>query len=133
MYNLGDMTAGQIGLIAALAMVNGLVLLGLSALIQRFFGIYNPVGVKTETYECGMKSEMDCQIQFDIKYYLFAILFIVFDVEFVFLMPWANLYNHMHTGTKGFIIVEAFIFVSILLVGLVYAWKKGALNWDQEV
>ena len=72
------MELGQIGLISALALVNGLVLLGLSAGIQRFFGIYNPGGVKNESYECGMKSEMNAQVQFDIKYYLFAIIFIVF-------------------------------------------------------
>lgn len=122
---------GQIGLITALALANGLVLLGLSALIQRFFGIYNPTKVKTETYECGMKSEMDCLVQFDIKYYLFAILFIVFDVEFVFLMPWANIFNGMAPGTRSFIIFEAFVFVLILGLGLLYAYRKGALKWDQ--
>ncbi|MCE2928730.1 MAG: NADH-quinone oxidoreductase subunit A [Candidatus Caenarcaniphilales bacterium] len=126
------MTTAQIGLITALALVNGLVLLGLSTVIQRFFGIYNPGGMKNETYECGMKSEMNAQVQFDIKYYLFAIIFIVFDVEFVFLMPWANLFNAAAPGTRGFIIFEAFIFVGILAIGLIYAWRKGALNWHQE-
>jgi NADH-quinone oxidoreductase subunit A len=105
------MTTAQIGLITALALVNGLVLLGLSAVIQRFFGIYNPGGMKNETYECGMKSEMNAQVQFDIKYYLFAIIFIGFDVEFVYLMPWANLFNAAAHGTRGFIIFEAFVFV----------------------
>jgi NADH-quinone oxidoreductase subunit A len=123
---------GQIGLIFIVALANGLVLLGLSALIQRTFGIYAPNKVKNETYECGMKSEMDSQVQFDIKYYLFAIMFIIFDVEFVFLMPWANLYNFMQHGTRGFIIIEAFTFVMILMLGLFYAYKKGALNWNQE-
>lgn len=126
------MELGQIGLITALAMVNGLVLLGLSAVIQRFFGIYAPGGVKNESYECGMKSEMSAQVQFDIKYYLFAIIFIVFDVEFVFLMPWANLFTLTPPGSRMFIIGEAFVFVAILMVGLVYAWKKGALNWNQD-
>lgn len=126
------MEIAQIGLIAALAMVNGLVLLGLSAVIQRFFGIYCPGGVKSESYECGMKSEMNAQVQFDIKYYLFAIIFIVFDVEFVFLMPWANLFNFTLAGDRMFIIIEAFIFVAILMVGLIYAWTKGALNWNQD-
>jgi NADH:ubiquinone oxidoreductase subunit 3 (subunit A) len=126
------MIIGQIGLIAALALVNGLILLGLSALLQRIFGIYSPGGLKNEVYECGMKSEMDSHVQFDIKYYLFAIMFIVFDVEFVFLMPWASLFNLAQVGTRSFIIVEAFIFVAVLLLGLFYAWKKGALNWHQE-
>lgn len=126
------MQTGQIGLIVALALVNGIVLLGLSLFLQKIFGIRKSGGVKNETYECGMKSEMDCQVQFDIKYYLFAILFIIFDVEFVFLMPWANLYNSLEVGTRGFIILETFIFVAILMVGLVYAWRKGALNWNQQ-
>lgn len=125
------MEIGQIGLISLVALVNGLILLGLSAVIQRVFGIFNPGGKKTEVYECGMASEMGAQVQFDIKYYLFAIIFIVFDVEFVFLMPWANLFN-VATGNRSFIIIEAFIFVAILILGLVYAWKKGALNWNQD-
>ncbi len=125
------MEIGQIGLISALALANGLVLLALSAGIQRVFGIFDPGGVKNESYECGMKPEMGAQVQFDIKYYLFAIIFIVFDVEFVFLMPWANLFNATQ-GNRTFIIIEAFIFVGILMLGLVYAFKKGALNWNQD-
>ena len=127
------MQTAQIGLITVVALLNGVALLWLSLGIQKITGISNPGGVKNEPYECGMKAEMDSQVQFDIKYYLFAILFIIFDVEFVFLMPWANVYNSMQAGTRGFIIFEAFIFVAILLFGLVYAWNKGALNWDQEV
>ncbi len=126
------MELGQIGLITCLALVNGLVLLGLSITIQKIFGISTKGKVKHESYECGMKPEMDAKVQFDIKYYLFAIMFIVFDVEFVFLMPWANLFNASEVGNRTFIIIEAFIFVGILMMGLVYAWKKGALNWNQE-
>lgn len=126
------LTIGQIGLITALALVNGAILLGLSLLIQNVFGISSPNQVKGESYECGMKSEMEAQVQFDIKYYLFAIMFIIFDVEFVFLMPWASLFNVGQPGARGFIIAEAFIFVGILLVALSYAWQKGALNWNQE-
>lgn len=125
------MEIGQIGLITCVALVNGLILLGLSAVIQNFFGIFNPGGRKTEVYECGMESEMGAQVQFDIKYYLFAIIFIIFDVEFVFLMPWANLFNNAQ-GNRTFIIIEAFVFVAILILGLVYAWKKGALDWNTE-
>lgn len=126
------MEIGQIALISGLALLNGLVLLGLSKTIQWFFGIASPGGVKSEVYECGMKTEMGAQVQFDIKYYLFAIMFIVFDVEFVFLMPWASLFNMSAAGTRGFIMVEAFIFVAILGLGLIYAWNKGALDWNQD-
>lgn len=125
------MEIGQIGLISLVALFNGLVLLGLSAVIQNFFGIFDPGGKKTEVYECGMESEMGAQVQFDIKYYLFAIIFIIFDVEFVFLMPWANLFN-LSQGSRTFLIIEAFIFVGILTLGLIYAWKKGALDWNQD-
>lgn len=127
------MESGQIAMIVSVALLNGIVLLWLSLGIQKLFGISNSGGVKNEVYECGMKSEMDSRIQFDIKYYLFAIMFIVFDVEFVFLMPWANIYNDLQAGTRGLIIFEAFVFVAILMLGLVYAWKKGALDWNQEV
>lgn len=125
------MFLSQLAFISLLALSMGLILLGLSALIQRITGIYSPGGVKNESYECGMKPMMDSFVQFDIKYYLFAILFIIFDVEFVFLMPWANLYNSIPAGQRGFIIFEAFVFVFILLIALVYAWKKGALKWNQ--
>lgn len=127
------MQTAQIGLITIVALLNGVALLWLSLGIQKLTGISNPGGVKNESYECGMKPEMESKVQFDIKYYLFAILFIIFDVEFVFLMPWANLFNNMLPGTRVFVISEAFIFVAILMFGLVYAWKKGALSWDQEV
>lgn len=126
------MSTAQLGLITALALINGLILLGLSAFLQRFFGIYDPGGVKNESYECGMKPEMGAQVQFDIKYYLFAIIFIIFDVEFVFLMPWASLFNIVMPGTRTFLIIEAFVFVLILALGLVYAWRKSALNWNQD-
>ena len=126
------MQIGQIGLITAVALVNGIALLFLSLGLQKVFGMATKNTVKHESYECGMKPEMDAKVQFDIKYYLFAILFIVFDVEFVFLMPWANVFNSAQSGSRGFIITEAFIFVGILVLGLVYAWKKGALNWNQD-
>lgn len=126
------MEIGQIGIISVVAILNGLFLLGLSLTIQKICGIYNPGPVKNDTYECGMKSEMDSQVQFDIKYYLFAIMFVVFDVEFVFLMPWVSLFTFTEAGTRSFMIFEAFMFVAILLIGLLYAWKKGALDWNQE-
>lgn len=126
------MQNAQIGFITALALINGLILIGLSLLIQKFFGIAKPGSVKNDVYECGMKTVADAQVQFDIKYYLFAIIFIIFDVEFVFLMPWASYFNVSTPGFRGDLILEAFIFVAILFVGLIYSWKKGALNWNQD-
>ena len=110
------------------AFILGATLLLLSTIIQKTFSITNPTKVKTESYECGMKTFHDTFIQYDIKYYLFALMFIIFDVEFVFLVPWATIFDI--ATNKIFLIVEAFIFVSILMLGLVYAWRKGVLEFD---
>ena len=118
----------QIGIFTVVGFVLGVTLLLLSATIQRIFGIYNPTKVKTESYECGMKTFHDTKIQYDVKYYLFALMFIVFDVEFVFLVPWAVIFDV--TSNKLFLITEAFIFVFILILGLYYAWTKGVLEFD---
>ena len=118
----------QIAIFTVVGFILGVTLLLLSVTIQRIFGIYNPTKVKTESYECGMKTFHDSYIQFDVKYYLFALLFIVFDVEFVFLVPWAVILDI--ASNKMFLIVEAFIFVFILALGLLYAWRKGVLEFD---
>lgn len=80
---------------------------------------------KTTTYECGMKPVGSGQIRFGIKYYMFAILFILFEVETIFLFPWAISYNKLGL----FALVEAIIFIVILALGLAYAWRKGLLEW----
>ena len=118
----------QIGIFTVVGFTLGIVLLTLSTIIQRFFGIHYPTKVKTESYECGMKVFHDTKIQYDIKYYLFALMFIIFDVEFVFLVPWATVFDIV--GNKMLLITEAFIFVFILALGLYYAWTKGVLDFD---
>lgn len=118
----------QIGLFSVVGVILGIALLVLSDTIQKIFGIKNPTNVKTDPYECGMKVFHDTKIQYDVKYYLYALIFIVFDVEFVFLIPWAVIFDI--AANKVFLIVEAFIFVFILVLGLVYAWRKGVLEFD---
>lgn len=118
----------QIVIFTGVGFILGATLLALSLTIQKLFGIGNPTKVKTESYECGMKAFHDTFIQFDIKYYLFALIFIIFDVEFVFLVPWATIFDL--AANKTFLIVEAFIFVFILVLGLIYAWSKGVLDFD---
>jgi NADH:ubiquinone oxidoreductase subunit 3 (subunit A) len=118
----------QIVIFTIVGFALGAILLLKSALIQWLFGIKYPTKVKNETYECGMKSFHDTNIQYDVKYYLFALIFIVFDVEFVFLVPWAAVFNM--ASNQLFLILEAFIFVGILLLGLIYAWRKGVLEFD---
>nr|QXO09212.1 NADH-plastoquinone oxidoreductase subunit 3 [Epimedium platypetalum]QXO09290.1 NADH-plastoquinone oxidoreductase subunit 3 [Epimedium stellulatum]WGV42654.1 NADH dehydrogenase subunit C [Epimedium pubescens] len=81
---------------------------------------------KLSSYESGIEPMGDAWLQFRIRYYIFALVFVVFDVETVFLYPWAMSFDVL--GLSVFI--EAFIFVLILIVGLVYAWRKGALEWS---
>jgi len=82
--------------------------------------------VKLETYECGIETQGPSWLQFNVGYYLFAILFLIFDVETVFLFPWAVVMKKL--GMVAFI--EILIFLFILTLGLLYAWKKGALKWE---
>jgi NADH-quinone oxidoreductase subunit A len=85
----------------------------------------DPEGVKTSTYECGMKTIGPSWVQFNFRYYFFALLFVVFDIETVFLYPWAVHFKQL----KLFGFVEMLVFIGILVVGLVYAWKKKVLEW----
>lgn len=85
-----------------------------------------PDPIKSATYECGVETEGDAWGQFNVRYYLFALLFVVFDVEAVFLYPWAVAFRQL--GLFAF--VEAVLFVAILLVGYLYAWRRRALEWQ---
>lgn len=84
-----------------------------------------PNPIKSDTYECGMETEGNTWVQFNFRYYFFALLFVIFDVEAVFLYPWAVAFRQV----KLFGFVEALIFVVILVVGYLYAWRKRALEW----
>ena len=84
-----------------------------------------PEKVKLEPYECGIKPESDARERFSIRFYILALLFVVFDVETVFLFPWAVLYDRLLI----FGLVEMGLFLGILILGYWYAWKKGALEW----
>ncbi len=91
--------------------------------------LLRPVGrgpARRTTYESGMEPIGGAWIQFNIRYYMFALVFVIFDVETVFLYPWAVAFNQL--GLLAF--VEALIFIAILVIGLVYAWRKGALEWS---
>ena len=83
-------------------------------------------GLRLTTYESGMEPLGGAWIQFNIRYYMFALVFVVFDVETVFLYPWAVAFHKL--GLLAF--VEAIVFITILIFGLVYAWRKGALEWS---
>ena len=86
----------------------------------------NPDPEKLSTYECGFEAFSDSRIEFDIRFYLVAILFIIFDLEIAFLFPWAISLGNI--GLLGFF--SMMIFLSILTIGFIYEWKKGALVWE---
>jgi NADH-quinone oxidoreductase subunit A len=100
----------------------GLVLLGLGFL----FGRGSKDAEKLSAYECGFDPFEDSRMKFDVRYYLVAILFIVFDLEIAFLFPWAVTLDAI--GLTGILAMGAFL--AILVVGFIYEWKKGALEWD---
>ncbi|MBN8583050.1 MAG: NADH-quinone oxidoreductase subunit A [Anaerolineae bacterium] len=109
----------------ALFMVVGLVI-PIGAIAAGFiFGPKKPNPIKESTYECGIETVGDAWVQFKAQYYIFALVFLVFDVEAVFLFPWA-----VKLGQLGlYAVIEGIIFVSILVVGLIYTWRKGMLEW----
>ncbi len=95
-------------------------------LINYIFSPKNPDPEKLSAYECGFLPFSDSRMEFDIRFYLVAILFIIFDLEIAFLFPWA-----ITLGKIGFLgFVSMIIFLFILTVGFIYEWKKGALDWD---
>jgi NADH-quinone oxidoreductase subunit A len=111
-------------LIVALAMSAGFVVLPM--LVSRLTGSHNPTPEKLSEYECGFPAFEDSRSQFDVRFYLIAILFIVFDLEAAFLFPWAV--SLSETGWTGWIAMM--VFLAELALGLAYAWKKGALEWE---
>ena len=106
-----------------------LVVAAVFPLIAMFFAFLlrprKPSPIKKSIYECGLETIGDTWVRFRAQYYVYALIFVIFDVETVFLYPWAVAYNQLSL----FALVEMFIFLMILLGGLVYAWRKGALEW----
>lgn len=84
-----------------------------------------PNSMKQSIYECGIETEGDTYVQLRSQYYIFALIFVVFDIETVFLLPWAVAYDNL----QFYMVLEGIIFILILAAGLLYAWRKGALEW----
>jgi NADH-quinone oxidoreductase subunit A len=110
----------------AVATLLAAVLLGLGAILGRLGVRHRRDAAKLSAYECGFEAFEDSRGRFDVRYYLVAILFIVFDLEIAFLFPWAVSLGS--TGRFGLGVMA--VFLGILVVGFVYEWKKGALEWD---
>lgn len=114
-------------LLVVVAALFGLGSLVVSALV----GQKKPSVVKLSPYECGCEPVGTARERFSIKFYLIAMLFILFDIEAVFLYPWAVVFQKfIKSGFGGFIFFEMGVFVLILFVGYIYVWKKGALEWE---
>lgn len=104
----------------------GCVLISFILALSFMVRIRKPNSKKQTTYECGVEPSGDAWIQFNMRYYVFALLFVVFDVETVFLYPWAVVYRRLGFYT----FVEMLVFLAILIFGFIYAWRKGALKWE---
>jgi NADH-quinone oxidoreductase subunit A len=101
-------------------------------IIGRLVGPHRPDPEKLTPYECGFNAFEDARMKFDVRYYLIAIIFILFDLEIAFLFPWAAIFKEI-AGTEAvrlFGFIEMMVFIAILVVGYVYAWVKGALDWE---
>lgn len=112
-------------LLALFVIGNTVLLLGLSHLLSAT----RRTAVKDMPYESGMPVLGTARERFSVKFYLVAMLFIIFDIETVFMIPWAAAFHQLKDIT-GLLIVEMFLFIGILAVGYVYIWKRGALEWD---
>ncbi|MEK7280897.1 MAG: NADH-quinone oxidoreductase subunit A [Chloroflexota bacterium] len=117
---------GSIGLFLILALLFAVGTLSIPQILIRLNLIpRKPTPVKLSTYECGMETIGKTWVQFNFRYYFYALLFVIFDVEVIFLYPWAVAYKKLAL----FGLVEMLVFIGILVVGWLYAWKKGALEW----
>jgi len=110
---------------------NAILIVGASTLVSN----YRPTAVKQAAYESGIPVIGDARERFSVKFYLVAMLFIVFDIETVFLIPWATIFlgapqGGAGTASMGFLLAEMLVFLVILFVGYVYVWKRGAFQWD---
>jgi len=91
-----------------------------------------PDSEKLSPYECGFEAFEDARMKFDVRYYLIAIIFILFDLEVAFLLPWATIFKEITQtdSVRWFGFIEMLVFIAILVVGYIYAWAKGALDWE---
>lgn len=98
-------------------------------ILTHLLGPHKPSERKLSVYESGMPPIGEAHPKFSVKFYILAMLFILFDIEIVFMYPWAVIYKQW-VSVSAFILIEGLVFIAILLVGYAYAWKKGALDWE---
>ena len=107
-------------------MVTVAALMGGTLLAAHFLSPKKPNKIKQDTYECGMETVGDAWVQFRVQYYIFALVFVLFDVEAILLFPIAVAYNALSL----FAVIETIIFILLLLGAVLYAWRRGALTWE---
>lgn len=117
---LGNYLPVLIFMLVTLVMGSVFIILG------KLLGPSRPDAEKNSPYECGFEAFEDCRMKFDVRYYLIAILFIIFDLEIAFLFPWAVVLDEI--GTSGLLAMA--IFLGVLVIGFIYEWKRGALEWE---
>lgn len=108
-----------------LLLIAGMLLPGVAILANWLLGPKKPNELKDTIYECGIETVGETFVQLKGQYYIFALIFVVFDIEAVFLFPWAIAFDQL----KLYMVLEGVLFILILAAGLVYAWRKGALEW----
>lgn len=108
----------------AFLFIGGIILI-VTLFLAKLLRPENPQTLKYDTYECGEELEGPSWVQFNIRFYVIALIFIVFDVEIIFLFPWAVVFKQLGM----FALIEMVVFITILLVGLAYAWSRGDLEW----
>ncbi len=101
-----------------------------SVLASKFLGPKKPNPVKLSTYESGMEPVGTARMRFSVKYYMAAMLFILFDIEIIFLYPWAVVYGKFEGAFMTYLLIEMVVFIVILIVGYLYMLRKGALKWN---
>jgi len=123
------LTYGPVAVITALATILAVVSLVMAWLVRP----HDPYPQKRETYECGLTPIGEAWGQFYVRYYLIALVFVVFDVEAIFLFPWATIFKKLSAATAMGLwpAAEAGVFILILLIGLAYVWRKGDLEWTR--
>jgi NADH-quinone oxidoreductase subunit A len=109
----------------AFLLLLGMILPGVAILANWFLGPRRPNAVKASTYECGIETVGETWVQLKGQYYIYALVFLIFDIEAVFLFPWAVAYDLLQL----YMVLEGVLFILILAAGLIYAWRKGALEW----
>ena len=109
----------------ALFIIVAVLIPAIAVYLPRLIAPKKPNKIKQDIYECGMETVGDTWIQFKVQYYIYALVFLVFDIETVFLFPWAVAFDRLEL----FMVLEGVLFIIILMAGLIYAWRKGVLEW----